>query len=218
MIVQGSINRKLKCLYILNHKAANTTISNTLKNLGFTDRGEHELGDLNNYFVFSFVRDPFSRLFSRYLQLTYFFEENWRKKYGEEDGNIGLFLGPWAEQNFNDFFKIMNLNKNIDNFTFSNFAKFTMIKHDDHWMEQCNLLENYSNIRVEDFNFIGKIENLQQDFNTVCDKIGLPRQQLPHDNKTKHKHYTEYYDNETREIVAKQYARDIEYFGYEFEG
>lgn len=67
-----------------------------------------------------------------------------------------------------------------------------------------------------DIDFIGRFETLQEDFDIVCDKIGMPKQTLPHKNKCTHEHYTEYYDDKTREIVTRMYEQDLEAFGYKF--
>jgi len=65
--------------------------------------------------------------------------------------------------------------------------------------------------------FIGRYEERVKDLNFISKKIGihLDNQVQTRVNPDK-KHYTEYYDEETKQIVAEKYARDIEYFGYKF--
>jgi len=41
---------------------------------------------------------------------------------------------------------------------------------------------------------------------------------LPHANVAEHRDYRTYYTPETREFVAQKCRRDIEMFGYEFDG
>ncbi len=67
-------------------------------------------------------------------------------------------------------------------------------------------------------NFVGHFEQLQTDWNTVCARVGLPVEKLLHFRASKHLHYSEVYDDETRAIVAKLYRRDIRQFGYRFRG
>ena len=72
------------------------------------------------------------------------------------------------------------------------------------------------------------MESLQEDFSKFLKDVNLPNVLLEYfgisgrmktrDDKTEKKkiEYKEYYDDETRQIVAERYRKDIEYFGYEF--
>jgi len=67
--------------------------------------------------------------------------------------------------------------------------------------------------------YIGRFESLQNDFNVVCEKIGIPKTKLPHINKSPASvspAYQDYYDEESMEFVAQFYQKDIEMFDYNF--
>lgn len=66
-------------------------------------------------------------------------------------------------------------------------------------------------------NFIGRFENLQQDFSTICERIGRRAIVLPHHGASKHKDYRDYYKDKDVEIIAKWYKKDIDHFGYAFD-
>lgn len=63
--------------------------------------------------------------------------------------------------------------------------------------------------------YIGRFEALAGDFQLVCDRIARPAQ-LPHLNSTVRQHYRDYYDADAREIIAMEFAADIEKFNYSF--
>lgn len=65
--------------------------------------------------------------------------------------------------------------------------------------------------------FVGRFENLQQDFDVVCERIGRPVVVLPHSNPTKHEDYRHYYKDKDVDVIAHWYKKDIEHFGYTFD-
>lgn len=143
-----------------------------------------------NYFKFSFVRNPWDKLVSAYF---------YRKHRS----------GRYKSMNFRQFVKYRVKHWKI-NTTYSGKLNKKFFWSADQYDWLCG---SDGEVIVD---FVGKVENFQNDFNHICDRIGIPQERLPHINKTKHKHYTEYYDVVTREIVERKFAKDIEYFGYKF--
>ena len=66
--------------------------------------------------------------------------------------------------------------------------------------------------------FIGKFERLDEDWASVALKLGV-NEKLPHRRANpRARHYTEYYNPRTRDVIANKFRVDIERFGYEFAG
>ena len=78
------------------------------------------------------------------------------------------------------------------------------------------LTDEAGNLLVD---FVGKYENLAQDFYNIVGTIGVPLMILPKRNITKdkvHDSYREYYSPTSRHLVERKYKKDLEFFGYEF--
>jgi len=65
--------------------------------------------------------------------------------------------------------------------------------------------------------FVGRYENLQEDFEEVCRRIGINPPSLPHKRQAENRRqYRSYYDPELEELVRHFFHKDIEAFGYTF--
>ena len=73
----------------------------------------------------------------------------------------------------------------------------------------------HRNQRVCDF--LGRFENLQYDWQKVCDKLGVELL-LPHENKSEHRPWQEMYSAELIQVASKRYKKDMEFFGDSIEG
>ena len=194
------ISHKYKCIFVHIRKTGGNSISSFLKehdgNAEYAVHPQHNLHAPLNWYESKYGE----QIYNNYFKFT-IVRNPWdlRVSFKKWCANTGGRLGKYARQlSFSDWIKRYSVRYNPNKTGVG--------------MTQLSYLNP-----IENVDFIGRFENLQEDFNIICDKIGIPQQQLPHENATQHKHYTEYYDDETKSIVAKKYAKDIEYFGYEFE-
>ena len=95
--------------------------------------------------------------------------------------------------------------------SFSEFIRMQIPRREAY---QLNMLCDSSGELLTDF--VGKLENLQNDWQIVCERIGIRCELLPPRNVTQHDDYREYFSGEDVQLVAKHWAREIDQFDYSF--
>ncbi len=210
------ISHPFKFIYSHIPKCAGTTIEVALKkhaspslgnelaieNKWWRNKRLFELYSENpSYFKFSFSRNPFDRIVSAYSFFT-----NHNISFKNFVFEVELFLNHNPQ----------NIFKEVDNnFCCNPSVNKTFMPLNDPLLGYHVLPQNY--YITSKFDFIGKVENLQNDFDQVCESVGLDRIKLPNLNQSSHQHYTSYYDQECRDIVENLYQGDLNQFKYNFD-
>jgi chondroitin 4-sulfotransferase 11 len=149
------------------------------------------MAEHQDFFTFSFVRNPFDRLVSAYRNKI-FGPRHQREEFGDIHSNI----------------------------SFSEFVA-EVVKRPDclingHFQSQYSKLYRNGELLVD---YLGRFENLAEDWLTIANHFDFERQ-LPHKmrsthKKNVHKDYRAYYTEALVQLVYNRYRADVEAFGYQ---
>ena len=179
---------------------------------------------MKEYFKFVFVRNPFERLVSAYTHL-----HNRSHALGAEWSQMKDDEFPSGYKNISQVDQSLKpeiyygLHPKAP--TFNSFVKYSLLDGNGqvtnvHWLPQSYYVEATQWGRTHSFiDFVGRFETLKEDVTKLCKKLNFECEfdDLPNrDYGNRHRHYTEYYNDESIKIVSRVYKRDLELFGYEF--
>ena len=208
---RGAYDGEIGFFYNRIPKVANSTIVNCLLNYKNVDIGNIEgqyksyfkkpsgmsLGEVNKLgdsFKFVFVRNPYSRLLSAYLDKVI------RRQYFSADGKYPTthFSQKSTPPTFTEF---------------CNYLADGGLYQNAHWAPQNHLLL----LPLEEFDFIGKFENLDADIKYLMRQLGGDQpsiQRAGPPSTSADQLLAQYYSPDLYEFVSELYKEDFNLFGY----
>ena len=206
-----SINQSLKERYgndgAFYSSQLNRRVNVLGRMLGLEARALAEQEKWDSYFKFAFARNPWDRTVSIYEHLK---TEHYR-------WHTLKIKGARPKSRLTSQI-LKRLEISIDAFSFERFLMDVIRDRafeNYHWDTLANALTDGKGNII--FDFVGRFENLQEDFDHACRKIGIPLYPLPHHNKSLRTNMESYYTPDTANVVSEFYAEDIELFRYKFD-
>ena len=152
-----------------------------------------DAADFQRYFKFTFVRNPWDRLYSAYRFLS--------------AGGMNELDRSWAEKNLAGV-------KDFEAFVLEVLPRRS-VQREIHLLPQVLFLRN-SITRKIGVDFVGRFERFDEDFATVAQRLGKDVS-LPHVNGSRFQgDYRCAYSSRMRSVVETVYGVDIKAFGYQF--
>lgn len=191
-----------KAIFVHIPKAAGSSVSETLfgEPVGHRPIRRHRLYSphlSDKYFKFTFVRNPWDRLYSAY---HYF---------NVRVGSVAHRDHRWASYYLRGIGSFEQFVSRLDDPEYA-----LKVKSYDHFRDQVDwVVDSHNNKLVMDF--VGRFESLNRDFNYVKSQLGSDVD-LPHRRKGPDGFYRKEYSKDMIDIVARLYKRDILSFGYDF--
>ena len=209
------ISRSKKFLFVHIQKTAGRSFEAVLKDnlpdlesfIGTHDHAQwarEQIGEeWSDYYKVAFVRNPWDRLVSWYTMI-------------QEKGEMTLKKRIFGKRRYNDLTQYVLANSNsFEEFLYNCTDTIEDIDGKKSILyNQLDYLSDENGSLIVDF--VGRFENISGDSKKVFERLGFKNASLPHKNSSKHKNYRTYYTDETREEVRRRYAKDIEFFGYEY--
>jgi len=152
-----------------------------------------------------------------------------RDQFENDFHKIVICRNPWDQQ-VSSFWHYQTLNKayegleldEIKPLYLNDFTRFIAeVCYSDHNAQRELYREFYFYENgVPYFNSLIKFENLEEDFYTICARLSLPTISLPRLKTNIRRlpgHYSRYYTESTKQMVAECYPEAIDFFGYTFQ-
>ena len=196
------ISHKHKAMFIHIPKTGGTSIKTLLLQNNFTEFNLHQSPDKSNDDITGEYRLGTALRAKRGIS-----DDIWNSYF-----KFTFVRSPYERMISNYYFLSYN---NI--MPFNKFITHKLTTTDHIWHSELSQSTHiYSKTNKLLVDYIGRFENLQEDFNIICNKIGLSHITLPHVNKSIYNkdNINELLNHDTKEIIYNKYIEDFNNFGY----
>ncbi len=203
------ISHKLKCIFIAIPKTATHAIRFALRE-HLDESDEEQVG----LFVNKSYSDPeIARLKHGHVTC-----EQLKKSVGEEIWNeyfkFAVIRNPYDR--FVSYCAFMyrdreDFHENPQSFMYNSLLSRKTKKHILFKPQSEFVCDSHGELMID---YAGKYENLQESYDHICGQLGIKSQELQKVNTSKHLRYTDYYNDELKQMVAEMYDSDFINLGY----